>query len=84
MIDLDISKNKLRIRYEVRILDGDTIRLASDEEKDEILKKFEQRNEVLKDEELYFMEYGRLLDEKRNIYLSVLLGKKEEAYSIGS
>lgn len=76
LLDLDISKDAIKVGYEVRILDGDTVRLATSEERDEVLKKYGERNEILKDENLFLGEYKKMLNERRNIYLSALIGRK--------
>lgn len=75
LIEVDATKDELKVNYEVRIKPEDTIRLATDAEKAEVLGAFEKRGEEMQDEERFKQLWKNRMDERQFFYLDRLLGR---------
>ena len=79
LIGLEISDAKIKLSYSVRILEGNTVRMATKEESERVLSDYKKRCDIFEDEDAFQAEYERLLVERKNVYLSSLLGKKQDS-----
>lgn len=75
LIEVEAAKDHLDITFNVRVKPEDTIRLATDQERTEILNAFEERSREIQDEERFRQIYDARLAERRRFYLDRLLGK---------
>lgn len=75
LIEVEATKEKLSVSYNVRVKPEDTIRLATDEERMEILDAFEKRGQEIQDEDRFRQLYEARLEERRRFYLDRLFGR---------
>lgn len=75
LLDVTIDKSGLSVEYELRIKPEHTIRLATPEEKAEILGAFWQRGTNLQDPARFADAYEKQLEKSKDFYLDRLLGK---------
>ena len=75
LIEVEATKDGLSVSYNVRVKPEDTIRLATDEERKEILDAFEKRGQEIQDEARFQQLYAEHLEERRRFYLDRLFGR---------
>ena len=75
LIEVEVDKEHLSVGYNVRIKPQDTIRLATDEERAEVLGAFEARGREIQDEKRFRELYEARLVERRRFYLDRLFGR---------
>ena len=75
LLEVDVNKESLTVGYDVRVKPQDTIRMATPDEKEQILGSFEARGREILDEKRFAEIYEAQLEEKKPFYLERLLGK---------
>lgn len=75
LIEVEATKESLSVAFNVRVKPENTIRLATDEERAEILDAFEKRGREIQDEQRFRELYEARLTERRRFYLDRLFGK---------
>lgn len=75
LLEITIDQEGLRIDYNLRIKPKNTIRLATDAEKEEILGAFLKRGQEIQDPQRYAEIYESHLEARKGFYLDRLLGK---------
>lgn len=81
LIELNVSKDGVKVDYNVRIKPLDTIRMANTLEKEEILDEYFQRSSNLLDKEEMKKIYSELMNKCKRKYFGELLGRKGRTYS---
>lgn len=80
LLEVSIDKDGLTVDYNLRIKPKNTIRLASAEEKREILGTFYERGQDIQDAQHYEEIYHAHLKARKDFYLDRLLGKFGRSY----
>lgn len=75
LVEVEVSKESISVSYNVRVKPKDTIRLASPDEKKDILDAFEERGRELCDDEAFEQIYRARLEKRRGFYLDRLMGR---------
>ena len=83
LIEVEATKDGLSVSYNVRMKPQDTIRLATPEEKAQVLAAFEERGAEIQDKQRFADIYRKNLEEKRLLYLNPLLGRYGRSFVCG-
>ena len=75
LVAVEASREGISVSYDVRVKPEDTIRLATAEERESVLRDFERRGEELCDEERLAQIYREQLEKKKEFYLERIFGK---------
>lgn len=84
LIEVEATESELTVSYNVRMKPQDTIRLATREEKEQVLAAFDERSAEIQDEQRFAEIYRKNLEEKRLVYLNPLLGRYGRSFICGA
>ena len=74
LIEADVTADGIRVDFNVRVKPQDTIRLADEEEKAQILADFRDRSRFLQEDKFLEANFERYVDKRENGFNSALAG----------